>query len=95
MNNNSELILIADNNSSVRDIELLKYLDVPVRIILCGFSTVVHPNYLEIAYHTNGSIHMVEEDIIDLTSLADNDELIKISNVMYRYIYGRFVPIKK
>ena len=92
MNNNSELILIADNTSSVRDIELLKNLDVPVRIILCGFYMVVHPDYLEIAYHTNGSIHTIEEDFMDIRNAVDREELIRISNIIYRYKYGRFVP---
>ncbi|TVR75626.1 MAG: hypothetical protein EA408_00090 [Marinilabiliales bacterium] len=88
----SELILIADNFSSVRDMELLKDLDVPVRIVLCGFRRFVHPHYLEIAYHTDGSIHTVEEDILDFRTKVDNDEVIRISNTMYRYRYGKFVP---
>ncbi len=92
MDEYSELVLIADNNSSVRDIELLEHLDVPVRIVLCGFRTFVHPDYLEIAYHTNGSIHTIEEDILDLRARVDNDEVIRISNTIYRYRYGKFVP---
>ena len=92
MNNNSELILVADNTSAVRDIELLKQLKVPVRVILCGFDAMIHPEYLEIAYHTDGSIHTIEEDIMDLRATVDKDELIRIHNIIYHYRYGRFVP---
>jgi hypothetical protein len=36
-----ELILVADNFSTVRDLELMKELNVPVRIILCGIEDPV------------------------------------------------------
>ena len=51
-----EVILIADNNSCVRDMDLLKYIDVPVRVILCGYTNAggVNPHYVKIAHETGG-----------------------------------------
>ncbi|HSH51155.1 MAG TPA: hypothetical protein VK982_05480, partial [Bacteroidales bacterium] len=66
MKGNWELILIADNYSPVRDIELLEKLDMPVHVILCGLDVSVHEHYLEIAYKTKGSVHTIEEDIENL-----------------------------
>lgn len=42
MDDNWELILIADNYSPVRDIELLEKLDIPVHVILCGQDVSIH-----------------------------------------------------
>ena len=91
MGSNSELILIADNTSPVRDAALLSRLDVPVRIILCGVTGEVTTAYLDIAYHTGGSIHTIEEDIMNLREIVDRDKLIKINNRIYRLRSGKFV----
>ncbi|MEM9986762.1 MAG: hypothetical protein AAF804_16845, partial [Bacteroidota bacterium] len=58
-----EVILIADNKSEVRDIELLDKLDVPIHIILCDYKDYVHPHYLKIARETGGSLHTLEKDL--------------------------------
>lgn len=58
-----EVILIADNKSEVRDIELLAKIDHPVRIILCDVKGDIHPHYLQIAKATGGSIHTLKRDL--------------------------------
>lgn len=55
-----ELILIADNYASVKDIGLLDELNIPVRIVLCGVNNSILPDYLQIAYKTGGSVHAIE-----------------------------------
>ncbi|GAB4422711.1 MAG: hypothetical protein OHK0039_38930 [Bacteroidia bacterium] len=57
------VILIADNKSEVRDIELLARIDRPVRIILCDVQDEIHPHYLQIARETGGSIHTLKRDL--------------------------------
>jgi len=49
--NAEEIILIADNKSELRDIGLVKELDKPVRIIICGTSALasVHEDYIRLA----------------------------------------------
>lgn len=58
-----EVVLLADNKSEVRDIELLDKIDKPVHIILCDYKGYIHPHYLKIARETGGSIHTIEKDI--------------------------------
>lgn len=64
----SEIILVADNSACVRDIELLDYIDEPVRVIVCGYDERVgiNPQYLKIAQQTSGSLHTIENDIHEL-----------------------------
>lgn len=87
-----ELILIADNYSDVRDIELLSRLRAPVRIVLAGADYGVNEDYLEIAYSTGGSIHTLEEDIYELSHLADG-EVVAIGQYRYRVSRGKFIQL--
>ena len=89
-----ELILIADNYSDVRDIELLTRLNVPVHIILCGADYGVNEDYLEIAFRTRGSIHTIEEDIENLAELADG-ATITIGTAQYRVSRGKFIQVSR
>jgi len=57
-----EIILIADNKSAIRDIELLDKIDKPVRIILCDIRGEFHPDYVRLAASTGGSIHTLKKD---------------------------------
>ena len=67
-----EVILIADNDSDVRDLSLIRTLDVPVRIILCGKRRKeIHDDYLTLAYQTGGSLHTLKKDIKDLSPLIN------------------------
>jgi hypothetical protein len=85
-----ELILIADNYSDVRDLELLTQLRVPVRIVLAGVRNGVNEDYLHLAYMTGGSIHTLEEDLFNLTHLNDG-ETISIGGYTYRVSGGQFL----
>ena len=60
----SEIILIADN-SCVRDIDLLNEVNLPVHVILCGYSPRKEVNfqYFDIAMKTKGSLHTIEFDL--------------------------------
>lgn len=95
MQPNAELILVADNYSTVRDISLLEKLDIPVRIILCGGSGYyINSDYLLIAYKTGGSIHTIENDIRDLSATRDGDVLY-INGYYYKFSGGKFFPFNK
>lgn len=93
LNKRWEVILIADNYSSVRDISLLEQLDVPIHIILCGLGVSAHEDYLNIAYKTGGSIHTIEEDI-EYLSKVNEGETIHILGNKYYFTKGKFVLIK-
>ena len=90
-----ELVMIADNNASVKDIILLEKVTVPVRIILCGKAPgqPVHPHYLEIARKTGGSVHTLEEDVINLKDLKEGEKIM-ISGYQYAVRKGKLVQLK-
>jgi hypothetical protein len=47
------VIFLADNLSSVKDIGLLYLLNVPVKVVLCGVGKgIIHDDYLALSHHT-------------------------------------------
>lgn len=78
-----ELILIADNNSCMRDFRLIANLDVKVNVIVCGAKYGINPQYVNLAYYTGGSIHTIEEDIDHMSSMVKDNELT-INNIPYK-----------
>ena len=89
-----ELVMIVDNNSPVKDIELLKNFKTPVHIILCGLNNSVMLDYLLIAWKTKGSIHTIEEDITKIASMMEGQDVV-VKGVVYRIMGGDFVRITK
>lgn len=89
-----EIVMIADNYATPRDLELLNKINKPIKIILCGASSNVNVDYLNMARKTKGSIHTMEEDIVNLMELNE-DETIVIGNRTYRIKKGKFVALMK
>ncbi len=86
-----QVILIADNSSPIRDIESLNDIKMPIKIILCGSDLFhSHEHYINLAYKTGGSVHTVDQDIIDLKKTIEGQE-ITIYNTTYRLWQGRFL----
>jgi hypothetical protein len=91
MGEGDELLLIADNYSDVRDMELLPQLRTPVIIVLAGdLSSGINEDYLQIAWATGGSIHTLSEDITTLKAVNEG-ELIHIGSHRYRMSGGAFL----
>lgn len=90
-----QVILIADNNAGVRDLELLKRIKKPIMIVICGLGDTdeIHPDYLAIAKHTNGSIHSIHDDAKDLGKLLEGGE-ISIEQLKYEVKGGVFKVVK-
>ncbi len=88
-NNCDAVVMIADNNSAVSDMALLKQLHKPVHIILCGVHDAVTLDYLNVAKGTSGSVHTASEDI-QLANLKDREKII-INGRSYIITKGKFV----
>ncbi|MGB1308802.1 MAG: hypothetical protein ACPG6B_07825 [Oceanihabitans sp.] len=88
----TSLILIADSDSPVRDIELLKDFKHPIHIILCGFEGFILTDYLKMAWKTKGSIHTIEEDIISIANMLEG-QTITIQGNTYKIMGGEFIQI--
>lgn len=61
--NHDELIMIADNRSCMKDYCLCELVNSPVRIVLCGTEDGINPQYVNLAYRLNGSLHTLESDM--------------------------------
>lgn len=77
-----DLVLVADNNSCIRDFILLRHLDRPVHIILCGTAKGINHQYLNLAWRTGGSIHTKNLDLENIHDLVTRDALV-IDGVKY------------
>jgi len=93
-----EIILIADNTSPVRDMALLKYVDKPVHVILCGLDKIhdmaffrPHFDYVKIALETGGSLHTITEDIENLEKHLEGN-LLHIGRHSWKLVEGQFRP---
>jgi hypothetical protein len=89
-----ENILIADNNSPVRDLKLLKKINKPIRIIICGSKGQINEEYLNLARKTKGSIHFMEKDLFDLVRYNEG-ETLEINGEQYIIQDNQFVKVKK
>jgi hypothetical protein len=88
-----ELIMVADNRSPVRDMELLSSFKTPVRIIVCGSADgYISPDYLKIAWKTKGSVHTMEQDFVNLARLSEGQSVV-INGITYRIMGGEFVDV--
>ena len=65
------IILIGDSYAPVKDIVLLKNISKPVHVVVCGDAQYIHPDYLEIAFKTGGSIHRMNDEL-DFSKISDN-----------------------
>ena len=91
-----DVVVIVDNNSPVRDMELLKQINYPVRIVLCGVEKKenINPDYIKLAYHSKGSLHTVEDDI-DQFKKNKNGEIVMINKVKYKVEEDELVQLTK
>ena len=89
-----EIILIADNWAPVKDIELLKQINIPIRVICCGTSLGINVEYLNIARATGGSVHLMEKDLTELSTMNEGKS-ISIAGITYQIKNGEFVRLTK
>ncbi len=74
-NNCDAVVMIADNASGVSDMLLLKNLNKPVHIIVCGVHEAVNVDYLNIARSTKGSVHLATEDVLQLGNINEGEKV--------------------
>ncbi len=84
------VILIADNGAKMRDFELISKLKRPVKVIVCGGDGSVNLQYMNLAYSTGGSIHTIEEDILNLIDLKEG-ETIEVGDTKFMIKNGEFI----
>ncbi|HEU4717013.1 MAG TPA: hypothetical protein VFU15_04240 [Bacteroidia bacterium] len=93
MNPQGDIVLIADNFASPRDLELVDKVNRPVHVILCGARASVNPDYLFIARVTGGSVHTVTQDITNLSQMQEGEE-VEIGRQHFLLHDDHFIPIE-
>jgi len=88
--NIKEVIMIADNYATPRDLELLKMVKVPIHLILCGAQKQINPAYLKMLRDNKGSLHTMDQDLYDFSKLNEGQS-IKIDGHTYRVSGGHFI----
>ena len=83
------LVMVADNWANMRDTALIGQVKLPVKVVLCGALSTINTQYIDLAYRTKGSIHTIEEDIVDLIKITEGKDII-INKRKYRLIKGSF-----
>jgi hypothetical protein len=82
-----DVVLLADSWAPVRDISLAVTIKKPIKVIACGNRIGIRPEYIEIALKTNGSLHFMDEDIVDLSPLRKGKQMM-IHGKLYTYKNG-------
>lgn len=92
-----KVVMIADNWEDPCDMQLLSYLKeqkIPIRIIVCGVNARFNTNYLDIARATGGSVHTMEEDLVNL-ALMKEGTTFKIGDMKFRLSNGKYYQVNK
>jgi len=74
--NEEDIILIADNGSCVRDFVLQQCLNKPLHILLCNTRNGINPQYINLAWKTDGSLHTKDWDLENIDQLLRSNQLI-------------------
>ena len=88
--NAKEYVMIADNFANIKDLELIKQINKPVHIIICGTGNyMINTDYLDLALATKGSIHSIENDIENLKNVNEG-QTITFEGKKYILQNGKF-----
>ncbi|MEO8149846.1 MAG: energy transducer TonB [Bacteroidia bacterium] len=88
------VVLIADNFATPRDLNLISKINKPIKVILCGTYSGLNTNYMDMVRANKGSLHTIEEDITNLVNLNEGEE-INISGQTYKIHNGKFERMQK
>ena len=86
-----DIVMLADNWATPRDLRLLGQINRPIKIIVCGaYGGYINTAYLDAARRNGGSIHTIESDIENLKAVNEG-ETITIDGFDYQLKDGKFV----
>jgi len=84
-----DIVWIADNYASPRDIKLMDKITKPVHVILCGTEGGVNPVFLDFVYKNKGTLHTMNNEIDNIMKLKEGD-VISLEKRNYRLSNGKF-----
>ncbi|MFT6747460.1 MAG: hypothetical protein ACJAZ2_001813 [Glaciecola sp.] len=83
------VVMVADNNANIKDIELMSEISNPVHVILCGVFDDLHVDYLNLALKTGGSVHTMDKSYNGFRDLKEGDSAT-FEDYTYRIVNGKF-----
>jgi len=86
----TDLVLIADNMATPRDLSLLSQVRLPVHVVVCGSSSILNENYLDIARKTKGTLHINNKDLVGLY-LFEEGATVQVGKETYVLKNNHFV----
>jgi hypothetical protein len=90
-----DVVLLADNWAPMRDIVLAKDIHKPVKVVVCGLNMIgVNPDCITVALLTGGSLHFLNEDVVDLTLLKEGKQMM-IGGKIYKFNGRKVVEVRK
>lgn len=89
----SDILLIGDNYSNIRDIRLMDEITKPVHVLLCAAPTTLRTEYLDLVIQTGGKLYL-NGGIIDLLKTMDGETIV-IQGYNYSYNGRKFRLIEK
>jgi hypothetical protein len=89
----TDILLIGDNYSDIRDIRLMDKITKPVHVLLCAAPTKIRTEYLDVIKQTGGQLYLNGE-IIDLTKIADGETAV-IQGFNYVFNGRKFRMVEK
>ncbi|UKN01200.1 hypothetical protein K6119_15830 [Paracrocinitomix mangrovi] len=84
-----EVIMVADNWATPRDLSYVRELRKPVHVIVCGGTAGINLAYIQLALDTGGSIHTIENDLDSRDIKAG--ESFRVGKFYYGIVKGRVV----
>ena len=87
------ILLIADNKASVKDIALLKSINRPINVMVCGREDKIHAHYIEIARQTGGKVFYLDKELTDFSKYKLG-ERVQFRGKNYEWRNGTFYRVK-
>ncbi len=89
-----DLIMIADNYATPRDLKLLRKVKQPIHLILCGTKYGINIEYLNLVRKNGGTLHTIENDLTGLTKMNEG-EILNFNSRYFKIVNGEFLEVYK
>ncbi|MFN4914946.1 MAG: hypothetical protein ACK5FT_06480 [Sphingomonadales bacterium] len=87
------VLMIADNEASVKDMSLLKNLKKPVSVMLCGATGKIHKDYIEITKTTGGRLFVLSTELSEMKKWQNGSEVL-LGGKKFEYRNGELIRKK-
>ncbi len=87
------VLMIADNEASVKDMSLLKNLKKPVSVMLCGATGKIHKDYIEITKTTGGRLFVLSTELSEMKKWQNGTEVL-LGGKKFEYRNGELIRKK-